>query len=469
MNKRRAIAMAALAVLGLCPILQGQTYSPFEATGVYARTTIYPPAPPVQAVAPQDPAPLEDWQLDHLLGPIALYPDPLLAQILPAATYDSEIVRAARWQAAYPNMDERQLALLPWEPSVKALLHYPEVLAMMSDNLEWTQAVGAAFLAQQGDVVESIQRLRRQALLSGALQTTNQQQVLVEDGYIQVLPASPQVVYVPTYDPQVVYVRQTIAPARPLITFSIARTVGAWLDNGFDWRRRWIHSGNGWHVGWRFDDHRWRRDDKPVVIIRSPYSRDWNTRPGELRPWAHNNAKPKPILPPVLIGRRSYDDHRGWNDRDGWDRDRRDRDRDDRRVIVPSGPRKPFSLPLPGLRDKVDPRHTPPPPTVRTTPPPTVRTVPPPTVRPSTPSPFGPFQNRDDVRRSLERAEQSRGHLSATPPRTATTPQPARLPAPRATTVTPGPLGQPRSPMPTPLPNDDARRESDRGHRSMRK
>jgi hypothetical protein len=148
-------------------------------------------------------------ELDQILAPIALYPDSLLTQILMASTYPLEIVQADRW--AKQNKDKKGDALAkaletqPWDPSVKSLVNFPQVLTMMSEKLDWTQKLGDAFLAQQKDVMGTVQKLRAKAQASGNLKTTKEQVVKVEQQVIIIEPASPQVIYVPAYNPTVVY------------------------------------------------------------------------------------------------------------------------------------------------------------------------------------------------------------------------------------------------------------------------
>jgi Protein of unknown function (DUF3300) len=148
-------------------------------------------------------------QLDALLAPIALYPDALLAQVMMASTYPLEVVAAARWQKANASVtgDALTQALAPqtWDPSVKSLVPFPQVLAMLNSKLDWTQQLGYAFSTQQADVMNSVQRLRLQAQQAGYLKTTEQQTVVVEKSIIVIEPASPQIVYVPVYSPTVVY------------------------------------------------------------------------------------------------------------------------------------------------------------------------------------------------------------------------------------------------------------------------
>ena len=160
-------------------------------------------------------------ELDQMLGPIALYPDPLIAQILPAATLPSEIVLADRYVngGGDPNLIDQQ----PWDPSVKALARYPTVLKWMDDNLAWTTALGQAFLYQQQDVMDSIQRLRAQAQALGNLQTTPQENVVTDNGTIEILPANPQVIYVPVYQPDVVYFQRPYGTPVHLFRAGLAR------------------------------------------------------------------------------------------------------------------------------------------------------------------------------------------------------------------------------------------------------
>jgi hypothetical protein len=156
-------------------------------------------------------APPVFWQeeLDQMLAPIALYPDPLLVQVLMASTYPLEVVQAARWVNQNPNLkDDRMAAALEeknWDPSVKSLVNFPPVLAMMNENLEWTQNLGDAFLGQKDQVMATVQDLRAKAQAQGTLKTTPQQMVVVEEESIVIEPTDPHVVYVPVYNPTVVY------------------------------------------------------------------------------------------------------------------------------------------------------------------------------------------------------------------------------------------------------------------------
>jgi len=148
-----------------------------------------------------------------LLAPIALYPDDLLTQILMASTYPLDIVMAARWVKANPNLKgkalEDALQQQPWDPSVKSLAVFPQVLAMMNEKIDWTQKLGDAFLAQEQDVMATAQALRSKAAAQGTLKDSEQQRVVTDTSgsstVIKIEPTNPEVVYVPTYNPNVVY------------------------------------------------------------------------------------------------------------------------------------------------------------------------------------------------------------------------------------------------------------------------
>ena len=156
---------------------------------------------------------LDAGQLDQLVAPIALYPDPLVAQVLMASTYPLEVVQADRFAKANKKLKgdklKESVAKQDWDESIKELVSTPTVLATMSDQLDWTQKLGDAVLAQQADVMDAIQRLRAKTQANGKLETTKQQTVTVkqeaDQQVIEIEPASPDVVYVPYYDPAVVY------------------------------------------------------------------------------------------------------------------------------------------------------------------------------------------------------------------------------------------------------------------------
>jgi len=185
------------------------------------------------AAPPPMPAgqPVSDAQLDQLLGPIALYPDPLIAQILPASTLPTQIVLADRYVTG--GGDTNQIDQQPWDASVQAVARYPSVLKWMDDNLNWTTQLGQAFLNQQPAVMASIQRLRVTASKLGNLQSTPQQQVIAEGSDIEIVPADPEVIYVPVYQPDQVY--YDASDGSPYITFGIGWPFGLWMDYDCDW------------------------------------------------------------------------------------------------------------------------------------------------------------------------------------------------------------------------------------------
>jgi uncharacterized membrane protein YgcG len=224
------IAVGGCLLLGMAQWMQAQTPVP-------------PPAPVYQ--------PLSASQLDELVGPVALYPDPLLAVILPAATLPTQIVLADRYVNG--QGDGGPIEQQPWDPSVQALAHYPAVLKWMDDNLNWTTQLGQAFLYQEPDVMQSIQRLRTSAYNLGNLQSTPSEQVINDGGYIEIVPVDPQILYVPVYQPdQVFYVAANGAPD---ITYGGGWPIGPWLVGDVDWGHHdiffWNHNhprpANWWH------------------------------------------------------------------------------------------------------------------------------------------------------------------------------------------------------------------------------
>ena len=165
------------------------------------------------ATATEVPAKMPPDQLDALVAPVALYPDSLLAQTLVAATYPLEIVQLQQWLEKNPSLKDKALAdavaKQPWDPSIQSMAAVPEVVKRLSDDIQWTAELGNAFLAQQSDVMDAVQRMRKKAKDKGALESNKQQKVetqtVAEKTVIVVESADPQVVYVPSYSPTVVY------------------------------------------------------------------------------------------------------------------------------------------------------------------------------------------------------------------------------------------------------------------------
>ncbi len=155
------------------------------------------------------PRPFNDPEMEQLLAPIALYPDSLLSQILMAATYPIEVVEAARWSRENPRLrgDDAvwEVSDRDWDESVKSLVALPNILEQMDRKIDWMRDLGDAFLAQEADVMDTVQRLRQRAHAAGSLYSDERQRVIYDGGLIIIEPANPQVVYVPYYDPLVVY------------------------------------------------------------------------------------------------------------------------------------------------------------------------------------------------------------------------------------------------------------------------
>ncbi len=202
-------------------------------------------------------------QLDNLLAPIALYPDPLLAQVLLAATFPDQIDEADREMRA--SYDHYNVDYAPWDVSVKAVAHYPAVLHMMADKLDWTTSLGQAYVSQSTDVMAAVQRLRRQSRDAGYLVTTRQMEVVETDGYIYCWPAQPRYIYVPVYDPAVVFVPRRGFFAGLVIGFGTGFVIGAWLNHDCDWREHRV-----FYHGWDRDDG-WERRSRPFVQINNVY------------------------------------------------------------------------------------------------------------------------------------------------------------------------------------------------------
>lgn len=229
------------------------------------------------------PAPIPPPQLDSLVSRIALYPDPLLAQILAAATYPNDIPDAARWADQHHYLTGQPLAdaimgdMLPWDPSVQALLPFPSVLDMMARDMNWTNQIGNSFLVQQQDVMDAVQRMRRQAQSFGYLRSNGQ--VVVSTGpYIAITPVNPGFIYVPYYDPALVF----IAP-RPGFVIGGAIRWGFGINIGVAFRP--------W--GWGFNRFDW--GGHVVFLNNAPWRRTWVDRDRYVHPYTvHRFDAPRP-------------------------------------------------------------------------------------------------------------------------------------------------------------------------------
>jgi Protein of unknown function (DUF3300) len=269
-------------------------------------------APEVQATAPSviQPAQMTPEQLQQLVAPIALYPDELVAQVLAAATYPTEIVEANRWLQENSSLKDAQLAdavdKQSWDPSVKALTQFPSVLANMDKNLSWTSSLGDAYFNQSQDVLDAVQVMRKRAQDAGTLKTTAQETVTTKDQTIIIEPANPEIVYLPEYDPWVVY-------GAPLLAYPGYLDEGFFVDPfiffdaGFPIRRHFHH-----HWGWHNWGCNWR--DRFVIfnhnrfISRSP---TFINRTDGIRGGAGFRGAQPPSFPGHAAGNRSEAiDHR---------------------------------------------------------------------------------------------------------------------------------------------------------------
>jgi len=227
-------------------------------------------------------------ELNQLVAPIALYPDALVAQILAASTYPSQVVEADRWVQSQGNVSAEQLGAEAngqnWDPSVKALVAFPSVLAQMDKNIQWTTDLGNAYYNQPDDVMSAVQAMRGRAQSAGSLQNTSQLQVSDDNGYIAIAPSNPDEVYVPYYDPWLVYGSPVAAfpgyyygpPAG--VYFGSGLAIGFGIGIGIGVFSRWGWGYHHWNTDWRnrhvrYDNRRYYTHSRTVV------NRGWN-RPG---------------------------------------------------------------------------------------------------------------------------------------------------------------------------------------------
>ncbi|MDX1376286.1 MAG: DUF3300 domain-containing protein, partial [Burkholderiales bacterium] len=213
-------------------------------------------------------------ELEQLLAPVALYPDALLAQLLIAATYPDEIVTAARWSRMHPELSGedavRAADAFDWDPSVKSLLAFPGLLQRMDERIDWTRALGDAVLAQEADVMDAVQALRGRARIAGALASDDYVHVADDGPRIRIVFASPPVVYLPYYDPRVVY-GHWAWPANPPVVWA------PWPGYRFVPRARgvavgfWWSSGVRLSVGFFYGDIDWPRREVRVVRVDTWY------------------------------------------------------------------------------------------------------------------------------------------------------------------------------------------------------
>jgi len=284
----RQTPRGALAVLCACLLVPGEAALLAQAA---------PPADGKTAAAPEEAAAkLPPEQLDSLVAPIALYPDPLLAQTLAASTYPLELIQLQQWMAKNPKLKEKALAdavaKQPWDPAVQSMAAFPDAVKRLADDIQWTTDLGNAFLAQQSDVMDACQRMRKKAKANNALASSEQQKVetkVVETKEVIVIePANPEVIYVPSYSPTYVY-GPPVYPYPPVyyppyyagaafVSFGVGMMVGAAI---------W---GGAWgHCGWGHNDIN--------VNVNNNFNRNTNVNRGNINSgnrgggnnWQHNS------------------------------------------------------------------------------------------------------------------------------------------------------------------------------------
>jgi hypothetical protein len=231
-------------------------------------------------------------ELEQIVAPIALHPDDLIAQILMASTYPLEVVQAERWAKQNASLKgdalTKALEAQDWDPSVKSLVNFPQVLTMMSEKLDWTQKLGDAFLADQKKVLDTIQSMRAKAQSAGNLKTTKEQTVIVEEKIIKIEPANPEVVYVPTYNPTVVYGAWPY-PAYPPYSYY---PPGYMAGSAF-WFAAGVGMGAAWGYAW--GNSNWNGGDVNINNSRNTnINNNIDRNKGQTRPagdqgrWQHN-------------------------------------------------------------------------------------------------------------------------------------------------------------------------------------
>jgi hypothetical protein len=257
-----------------------------------------------QTQAPQY-APQTPEQLQQLVAPIALYPDSLVAQILAASTFPEQVVQADRWLQAHPDLKGEALARAvdqePWDPSVKALTAFPSVLGNMDRNLSWTSSLGDAYYNQQEDVMDAIQVMRQRAEAAGNLKSTPQQTVTTQDSTVIIEPASPEIVYIPAYNPWLIY-GEPLFPwpgwyeypgiwfGGPYLSFGVGFGIGFFA--GYGWG--WPYWGFNWHNHFLLYNHN-RYYSRSVTF----YNRNYFYRGRVMRGvGARPGVAPRPSRPP---------------------------------------------------------------------------------------------------------------------------------------------------------------------------
>ena len=267
----RLLSVSLAALLAATPMLaeaQDAPTGPPSSSPAAAAPNENPSSPAPAGGEPSSAArSFSQEELRNLLAPIALYPDALLAQVLPASAYPLDIVQAHRWleqnSVLVAKNDFSGIDNTNWDPAVKALARFPDVMKKLDDNIQWTTDLGDAFVSQPQDVAAMIQQLRAEAEKAGTLKSSPQQTVTTTtqsgQNYIAIEPAEPGVVYVPSYDPVAAY--EPYSGAAPLLAFGVPIAVGAlWANNYWNWGGGWV-SPPVWpgYPGWRPPYAGWRQ------------------------------------------------------------------------------------------------------------------------------------------------------------------------------------------------------------------
>jgi hypothetical protein len=311
----RGLGVALLvAVAGSCGGSEDAAQQP--APPAQPTTTVAAPPPP-QGAPPATPsaAPAGDdftvEQIEALVAPIALFPDTLVAQVLAASTYPLEVVEADRWVSAHPDLKGDDLAAAledeDWDPSVQSLVSFPSVLDQMSENLDWTKDLGDAFLGQQDDVLDAVQRLRLMAQRAGTLTTTEQQKVVVEEETVTIEPAQPETVYVPAYNPSTAYGSGWAPPPQQYYQPMYQDPWGSVLTHGLAFGAGVAVGGLIWGVDWD--------DDDDVHIHYDDHYHDGGGGGGGGKKKGDVNVNKNVNIGEVNVGNRQSWEHRSENRR----------------------------------------------------------------------------------------------------------------------------------------------------------
>jgi hypothetical protein len=287
MNLKRFRQTLLALLLGLAVSAQAREANTSFAQSQGQYTPPPPPPPPAPSEtpppAPPPPAALSPSELDEIVGRVALYPDPLLAHVLAAATYWDEVPEAARWADEHSYLKGQALAdairedNLTWSSDILALLPFPSILDTMAHDPDWTRRLGEAVLAHRAEVMDAVQRMRRQARRYGYLNTTAYDTFVDSGGYIEILPVNPDYIYAPIYDPAIVFF-----PPSPgfvitgAIHFGPAVIVGP-VFAAWGWTHPYFEWGN--HL---------------IFFDYVPWSRTWINRGYYVHPFAHPWVRPGP-------------------------------------------------------------------------------------------------------------------------------------------------------------------------------